>query len=216
VFLLVFISCRLKNIGRNGADLAMILLIDNFDSFTFNLVQYVRTLGEDVTVIRNDTVTLSTVYAMKPDYILISPGPGNPDSAGICLEIVKNFYQDIPILGVCLGHQIIAQAFGGVVTKARQPMHGKISTLTHDQRGVFEGIHSPLQVTRYHSLIVDEASLPSCLEISARTAEGEIMALRHKQFKVEGVQFHPESILSEQGMKMLENFFVKERNYATT
>lgn len=194
----------------------MILLIDNFDSFTFNLVQYVRTLGEDVTVIRNDQLTIATIDCMKPDHILISPGPGNPDSAGICLEVVKHYFQDIPILGVCLGHQIIAQAFGGLVTKARQPMHGKISTISHDQKGVFKGIHTPLQVTRYHSLIVDEASIPSCLEISATTAGGEIMALRHKQFKVEGVQFHPESIMSEQGMRMLENFFVKEKNYALT
>ncbi len=188
----------------------MILVIDNYDSFTFNLVQYIREIGEEVMVIRNDQLSLENINDMKPDHILISPGPGNPDTAGLCLDIVKRFYQEIPILGVCLGHQIIAQAFGGTVKNALQPMHGKISMINHDQTGVFHDIATPLQVTRYHSLIVDESSLPSCMEISAKSKDGEIMGIRHKQHKVEGVQFHPESIMTKNGMQMLENFFYKE------
>ncbi|GHH98995.1 anthranilate synthase component II [Neobacillus kokaensis] len=190
----------------------MILVIDNYDSFTFNLVQYIRTIGEEVLVRRNDQLTIKNIEEIHPGYILISPGPGNPDTAGLCLEILKRFYQEIPILGVCLGQQIIAQVFGGTVMKAQKPMHGKISMITHDQKGVFQGIPTPLQVTRYHSLIADEASLPSCLEISARSEDGEIMALRHKQFKVEGVQFHPESIMTNHGIQMLKNFFKKDEN----
>ena len=199
----------------------MILVIDNFDSFTFNLVQYVQEIGEEVIVLRNNQVSLKEITDMNPDYILISPGPGNPDTAGICLDVVKNFYQEIPILGVCLGHQIIAQAFGGIVKKAAKPMHGKISLINHDQNEIFQDIPSPLPVTRYHSLVVDESTLPNCLEISARTTDGEIMAIRHKKYKVEGVQFHPESILTESGMKMVRNFFknnktihIKEPSYA--
>ena len=193
----------------------MILVIDNFDSFTFNLVQYVQEIGEEVIVLRNDQVSLKEINEMNPDYILISPGPGNPNTAGICLDIVKNYYQEIPILGVCLGHQVIAQAFGGIVRKATQPMHGKISHITHDQSEIFDGIPSPLPVTRYHSLVVDESSLPSCLEISSRSNDGEIMAIRHKKYKVEGVQFHPESILTESGMRMVRNFF-KNNTYKGT
>jgi para-aminobenzoate synthetase component 2 len=185
----------------------LILVIDNFDSFTFNLVQYIQEIGEEVIVLRNDQVSLKDITDMNPDYILISPGPGNPDTAGICLDVVKNFYQEIPILGVCLGHQIIAQAFGGIIRKASKPMHGKISLINHDQSEIFHEIPSPLPVTRYHSLVVDESSFPSCLEISARSNDGEIMAIRHKSFKVEGVQFHPESILTESGMQMVRNFF---------
>lgn len=185
----------------------MILVIDNYDSFTFNLVQYIKNIGEEVTVIRNDQLTLEDISSMKPDFILISPGPGNPDTAGICLDVVKRFYNEIPILGVCLGHQIIAQAFGGVVKKATKPMHGKISSIDHDERNIFDDIPSPLEVTRYHSLVVDEETLPSCLEISAKSEDGEIMAIRHKQYKVEGVQFHPESILTESGQQMIRNFF---------
>ncbi|MFZ7946041.1 anthranilate synthase component II [Neobacillus sp. 19] len=188
----------------------MILVIDNYDSFTFNLVQYIQTIGEDVVVIRNDQLSLKMIEEMKPDYLLLSPGPGNPDSAGLCLDIVKRFYREIPILGVCLGHQIIAQAFGGIIIKALKPMHGKISSLTHDQNGIFRDLPSPFQVTRYHSLIIDESTLPTCLEISARSEDGEIMAIRHNQYKVEGVQFHPESILTKNGLQMLENFFKKE------
>ena len=193
----------------------MILVIDNFDSFTFNLVQYVQEIGEEVIVLRNNQVSLKEITNMNPDYILISPGPGNPDTAGICLDVVKNFYQEIPILGVCLGHQIIAQAFGGIVKKAAKPMHGKISLINHDQNEIFQDIPSPLPVTRYHSLVVDEPSFPNCLEISARTTDGAIMAIRHKKFKVEGVQFHPESILTESGMQMVRNFF-KNHTYKGT
>jgi para-aminobenzoate synthetase component II len=187
----------------------MLLVIDNYDSFTFNLVQYIREIGEEVVVYRNDQVTLKGIEEMHPDYILISPGPGNPDSAGICLDVVKRFHQEIPIIGVCLGQQIIAQAFGGQINKATKPMHGKVSQMRHDQRGVFRELPSPIQVARYHSLIVDESTLPPCLEISARTVDGEIMALRHKQYRVEGVQFHPEAILTEYGIEMLRNFFKK-------
>lgn len=193
----------------------MILVIDNYDSFTFNLVQYIRNIGEEVVVIRNDQLTLETIEIMEPDFILISPGPGNPDTAGLCLEVVKRFHQEIPILGVCLGHQTIAQAFGGNVIKASKPMHGKISSIRHDKRGVFTGLPSPFQVTRYHSLIVEKSSLPPCLEISARSEDGEIMALRHMEYKVEGVQFHPESILTDNGMDMLRNFFIKEKTNET-
>jgi anthranilate synthase/aminodeoxychorismate synthase-like glutamine amidotransferase len=186
-------------------------MIDNYDSFTYNLVQYIRKIGEEVVVIRNDQLTLETIEIMQPDSILISPGPGNPNTAGLCLDVVKRFHQEIPILGVCLGQQIIAQAFGGNIIKAAKPMHGKISSIRHDKCGVFTGLPSPFQVTRYHSLIVEESSLPSCLKISARSEDGEIMALRHKEYKVEGVQFHPESILTENGMDMLRNFFIKEK-----
>ncbi|WP_312469472.1 aminodeoxychorismate/anthranilate synthase component II [Neobacillus sp.] len=189
----------------------MILVIDNYDSFTFNLVQYIRKIGEKVIVIRNDQLSLDDIEKMQPDHILISPGPGNPDSAGLCLDVVKTYYQKIPILGVCLGQQIIAQAFGGMIRKALKPMHGKVSLIRHDQNYIFNDIPTPIQVTRYHSLIVDEASLPPCLEISARSEDGEIMAIRHKQFRVEGVQFHPESILTEKGLQMLENFFIKSK-----
>ncbi len=187
----------------------MILLIDNYDSFTFNLVQYVQKIGEEVIVLRNDQVTIENIENLKPDHLLISPGPGNPNTAGICLDVVNTFYQRIPILGVCLGHQIIAQAFGGIVRKASQPMHGKISQIDHDQTQIFHEIPSPLQVTRYHSLVVDEETLPDCLEISAKSEDGDIMAIRHKEFNVEGVQFHPEAILTENGLNMIQNFFNK-------
>ena len=188
----------------------MILVIDNFDSFTFNLVQYIQEIGEEVIVLRNDQVSLKDITDMKPDHILISPGPGNPDSAGICLDVVKTFYQETPILGVCLGHQIITQAFGGIVKRATKPMHGKVSLIGHDQRDIFQAIPSPFPVTRYHSLVVDKSlPFPSCLEISARSDDGEIMAIRHKQFRVEGVQFHPEAILTENGKKLENNLFKK-------
>jgi len=185
----------------------VILVIDNYDSFTFNLVQYMKVIGEEIIVLRNDQVSLRGIQELKPDFILISPGPGNPNTAGVCLDVVKNFYQDIPILGVCLGHQIIAQAFGGIIKKAAKPMHGKVSNINHDQRQIFKDIPSPLQVTRYHSLVVDEATFPNCLEISAKSDDGVIMAIRHKKFKIEGVQFHPEAILTENGLQLLRNFF---------
>ena len=185
----------------------LILVIDNYDSFTFNLVQYIQEIGEEVVVLRNDQVSLEDIREIKPDYILLSPGPGNPDTAGICLDVVKTFYQEIPILGVCLGQQIIAQAFGGLVRKATQPMHGKTSDINHDQKQIFKDIPSPFQVTRYHSLVVDESTFPECLEISAKSDDGEIMAIRHKNYKVEAVQFHPEAILTENGLQMVRNFF---------
>jgi para-aminobenzoate synthetase component II len=190
---------------RDGAE-EMLLVIDNYDSFTFNLVQYIREIGEDVVVKRNDKLTIEEIEAMNPDQILLSPGPGNPDSAGICLEVVNKLHSKFPILGVCLGQQIIAQAFGARIIKAKQPMHGKTSQIIHDERGVFFDLPSPLQVARYHSLIVGEASLPNCLEISAKSDDGEIMAIRHRKYKVEGVQFHPEAILTEHGLEMLRNF----------
>lgn len=185
----------------------LILIIDNYDSFTFNLVQYIRNIGEEVMVLRNDQVTIEEITSIKPDAILISPGPGNPSTAGICLEVIKNFYQTIPILGVCLGHQTIAQAFGGIVKKAAKPMHGKVSAIQHDAQEIFDNLPLPLKVARYHSLIVDEKTLPNCLQISATSEDGEIMALRHKQYPVEGVQFHPEAILTEHGQQMIGNFF---------
>ncbi|HWL12885.1 MAG TPA: aminodeoxychorismate/anthranilate synthase component II [Ureibacillus sp.] len=189
----------------------MILVIDNYDSFTYNLVQYIQTVGEKVVVVRNDELTIADIGEMEPDYILLSPGPGNPDTAGICLNIVKEFHKEIPILGVCLGHQIIAQAFGATVHKAKMPMHGKVDEIIHDEKCIFTDIPSPAPVTRYHSLIVDEATLPSCLEISAKTKNGEIMGIRHRQFQVEGVQFHPEAILTENGLQMIQNFFTKKQ-----
>jgi para-aminobenzoate synthetase component II len=185
----------------------LILVIDNYDSFTFNLVQYIQEIGEEVDVLRNDEVSLADIREKKPDFILLSPGPGNPDTAGICLDVVKTFYQEIPILGVCLGQQIIAQAFGGLVRKATQPMHGKTSSINHDTKQIFKDIPSPFQVTRYHSLVVDESTFPDCLEISAKSDDGEIMAIRHKNYKVEAVQFHPEAILTENGLQMIRNFF---------
>ncbi|WML42653.1 aminodeoxychorismate/anthranilate synthase component II [Neobacillus sp. PS3-40] len=186
----------------------MILVIDNYDSFTHNLIQYIRQVTEhEVIIKRNDHITIEQIEKLQPDYILLSPGPGNPTEAGICLKIVEYFHKTIPILGVCLGHQTIAQAFGGTVEKANHPMHGKISMIKHDEKGVFCKIASPMQVTRYHSLIVHKETLPRELEITALTEDGEIMAIRHKKFPVEGVQFHPEAILTELGMKMIDNFF---------
>lgn len=186
----------------------MILVIDNYDSFTHNLIQYIRQVAEhEIIIKRNDQITIEQIGELNPDFILLSPGPGNPSEAGVCLKIVESFYQTIPILGVCLGHQTIAQTFGGTIEKARHPMHGKVSMIQHDQRGVFRGVDTPIHVTRYHSLIVNKETLPDVLEVTAVTEDGEIMALCHKQFPVEGVQFHPEAILTEQGMKIIDNFF---------
>ncbi|MGM9920144.1 MAG: anthranilate synthase component II [Bhargavaea sp.] len=186
----------------------MILVIDNFDSFTFNLVQYLRRIGLEVSVRRNNEMTAEEILEMAPEAILISPGPGNPDTSGICLEVVRRFHNEIPILGVCLGQQVISRAFGGRVIKGSRPVHGKTSQITHDGRGVFAGLPSPLTVARYHSLVVEEATLPDCLEVSARTKDGEIMGIRHKVYPVEGVQFHPEAIMTECGLDMLRNFFL--------
>ncbi|WP_054944008.1 aminodeoxychorismate/anthranilate synthase component II [Paenibacillus ihuae] len=184
----------------------MILVIDNYDSFTYNLVQYLGELGEEVKVHRNDEITIQEIEAMAPDHILISPGPCTPNEAGISLELLQHFKGVIPIFGVCLGHQAIGQAFGGNVIRAERLMHGKTSPIHHNGTSVFEGLESPFTATRYHSLIVERESLPDCLEITAETVEGEIMALRHKEYPIEGVQFHPESIITDHGHTMLRNF----------
>ncbi|MGN6651188.1 anthranilate synthase component II [Trinickia sp.] len=184
----------------------MLLMIDNYDSFTYNLVQYFGELGEDVRTHRNDEITLDEIAAMKPDQICLSPGPSNPQNAGITLDVLRTFAGQVPILGVCLGHQAIGEAFGGRVVRARTIMHGKVSRIETDGKGVFANLPKHFDVTRYHSLAIERESLPECLEISAWTEDGEIMGVRHKTLAVEGVQFHPESILSEHGHALLENF----------
>ncbi|AJY74964.1 aminodeoxychorismate/anthranilate synthase component II [Paenibacillus beijingensis] len=184
----------------------MILVIDNYDSFTYNLVQYLGELKEVIVVKRNDEISLEEIEALAPDHILISPGPCSPNEAGISLALIDRFKGKIPIFGVCLGHQSIGQAFGGEVVRAEKLMHGKTSAILHDGRTIFEGIPSPFTATRYHSLIVRRETLPDELEISAETEEGEIMGLRHKHYRIEGVQFHPESIITENGLTMLRNF----------
>lgn len=184
----------------------MILVIDNYDSFTYNLVQYLGELGEEVEVRRNDEIDIPGIEALAPDHILISPGPCTPNEAGISLELIHHFKGKIPMFGVCLGHQAIGQAFGGNVIRAERLMHGKTSPILHKGTSVFEGIPSPFTATRYHSLLVERESLPDCLEITAETEEGEIMGLRHKEYAIEGVQFHPESIVTDYGHHMLRNF----------
>ncbi|MED5019566.1 aminodeoxychorismate/anthranilate synthase component II [Paenibacillus chibensis] len=184
----------------------MILVIDNYDSFTYNLVQYLGELGEEVKVFRNDEIDIQGIEALAPDHILISPGPCTPNEAGISLETIEHFKGKIPIFGVCLGHQAIGQAFGGQVVRAERLMHGKTSPILHNGTSVFEGLPSPFTATRYHSLLVERSTLPECLEITAETEEGEIMGLRHKEYLVEGVQFHPESIITDHGHQMLRNF----------
>jgi anthranilate synthase/aminodeoxychorismate synthase-like glutamine amidotransferase len=190
----------------------MIVMIDNYDSFTYNLVQYFGELGEELQVIRNDEKTVEEIQALSPKMIVISPGPGTPDDAGVTLEIIEKLAGKIPIFGVCLGHQSIGQAFGGKVVRAAELMHGKTSEIFHDAKGVFYDLPSPFTATRYHSLIIDPASLPDSLEISARTQTGEIMAVRHRSLPIEGVQFHPESLLSQHGKQLLTNFI---RTYAS-
>jgi anthranilate synthase/aminodeoxychorismate synthase-like glutamine amidotransferase len=184
----------------------MILMIDNYDSFTYNLVQYLGELGEDLQVFRNDKITVPEIKKLNPKRIVISPGPGEPKNAGISKDVVKDFAGKIPILGVCLGEQAIAEVFGGKVIRAKRLMHGKTSEIKHDGKTIFKGLPDPFTATRYHSLIVEKASLPDCFEISAWTDQDEIMGLRHKEYKVEGVQFHPESILTEVGKQLLANF----------
>lgn len=184
----------------------MLLMIDNYDSFTYNLVQYFGELGQEVLVYRNDEITLPTIAALKPHYLVISPGPCTPNEAGISLAAIQQFAGHIPILGVCLGHQSIGQAFGGKITHAKTLMHGKTSLIEHEDKGVFKNLPNPLTATRYHSLVIDPSSLPDCLSITARTADGEIMGVRHNTLPIEGVQFHPESILTEHGHAMLQNF----------
>jgi len=184
----------------------MLLMIDNYDSFTYNIVQYFGELGEDVRTVRNDEISLEQIADMSPDRICISPGPKSPKDAGVSVDVLKEFAGKKPILGVCLGHQAIGEAFGGRIIRAKQVMHGKTSKIAHTGEGVFKGLPSPFTVIRYHSLAIERASLPSCLEVTAWTDDGEIMGVRHKEFDIEGVQFHPESILSEHGHAMLKNF----------
>jgi len=188
----------------------MLLMIDNYDSFTYNLVQYFGELEQDVAVFRNDEITLDEIGELKPRHIVISPGPCTPNEAGISVPLIKAFAGRTPILGVCLGHQAIGQAFGGRIVHAKQVMHGKTSAIRHDAQGVFRGLPDPLQATRYHSLVIERASLPDCLAITAWTDDGEIMGVRHKTLPVEGVQFHPESILTERGHALLANFLQGE------
>jgi anthranilate synthase component 2 len=187
----------------------MLLMIDNYDSFTYNLVQYLGELGEDVRVYRNDEITLDEIARLEPARIVISPGPCTPNEAGISVALIQRFGGQIPILGVCLGHQSIGQAFGGRIVHAKQLMHGKTSPIHHKDAGVFKGLHEPLTATRYHSLVIERETLPAALEITAWTDDGEIMGVRHRKFAVEGVQFHPESILTEQGHELLRNFLVQ-------
>jgi anthranilate synthase/aminodeoxychorismate synthase-like glutamine amidotransferase len=184
----------------------MILVIDNYDSFTYNLVQYLGELGAALHVVRNDAVDVAGVEALRPERIVISPGPGTPDQAGVSLEVIRRFGQEIPILGVCLGHQAIGQAFGGTVARAKTQMHGKTSEIRHDGHGVFAGLSNPFTATRYHSLIILPDSVPADLEVTAWAEDGEIMGVRHRTLPIEGVQFHPESILTLEGKRLLGNF----------
>ncbi|MED1512352.1 aminodeoxychorismate/anthranilate synthase component II [Bacillus proteolyticus] len=187
----------------------MILMIDNYDSFTFNLVQFLGELGQELVVKRNDEVAISDIENMNPDFLMISPGPCSPNEAGISMEVIQYFAGKIPIFGVCLGHQSIAQVFGGEVVRAGRLMHGKTSPMHHDGKTIFSDIPNPFTATRYHSLIVKKETLPECLEITSWTEEGEIMALRHKTLPIEGVQFHPESIMTSHGKELLHNFIRK-------
>lgn len=192
----------------------MILLIDNYDSFSYNLVQYIGSIETDIQIIRNDAKTIEEIERMKPQAIILSPGPGYPKDAGVCIEVVKKLGERIPILGVCLGHQAICEAYGAKITHAKKLMHGKQSMIRLKEDDIlFQGIPSPAPVARYHSLAADTESLPDCLEITAKTEDGEVMAVHHREYPVYGVQFHPESILTRDGMKMIENFigFVRER-----
>jgi len=184
----------------------MLLMIDNYDSFTYNLVQYFGELGEEIEVFRNDKITVDEIRRMKPDRIVISPGPCTPKEAGVSIPLIQALAGTVPILGVCLGHQSIGAAFGGDVVRAARLMHGKTSMIHHDGKTIFSGLPNPFEATRYHSLIVKKETLPACLEISAETKEGEIMGLRHREFVLEGVQFHPESILTQAGKQLLANF----------
>ena len=184
----------------------MILVIDNYDSFTYNLVQYLGELGENLEVFRNDKITIKEIEKLKPDRIVISPGPGRPKNAGISKELIQKFASKTPILGVCLGHQCIAEVFGAKIVEAKRLMHGKTSKIYHQGKRIYRGLLKPFIATRYHSLIVDPKSLPDCLTVTARTKKKEIMGIRHKKYKVEGVQFHPESVLTDTGKKLLKNF----------
>lgn len=184
----------------------MILLIDNYDSFTYNLYQYMGIFTDEIKVVRNDKITIEQIEEMNPEKIVLSPGPKSPKDAGICLDVVKNFAGKKPILGICLGHQTIGEAFGATVSYAKKIFHGKQSTIDHDGTGIFQGINSPIKVARYHSLAIIEETMPDCLMVTAKTEDGEIMAVKHKEYPVIGLQFHPESIYTEHGKKMIENF----------
>ena len=184
----------------------MLVMIDNYDSFTFNLVQYFGELGQTVNVFRNDQISVDELETLEPEYLVISPGPCTPNEAGICVEAVTRFAGKIPILGVCLGHQCIGQAFGGTIIHAQTLMHGKTSMIHHNGEGVFHGLPDPFQATRYHSLVIEKQSLPSCFSVTAHTEDGEIMAVKHHEFDLQGVQFHPESIETEYGHALLKNF----------
>ena len=184
----------------------MLLMIDNYDSFTYNLVQYLAEIGQEVKVVRNDKISIEEINKLNPQYIVISPGPCTPNEAGISLELIEAFKGKIPILGVCLGHQSIGQAFGGKIVHAKTIMHGKTSKISHNNKGVFRGIKNPFIATRYHSLVIEKHTLPNCFDITAWTDDNEIMGIKHKELAIEGVQFHPESILSEHGHDLLKNF----------
>lgn len=184
----------------------MLLIIDNYDSFTYNLVQYFGELGAKMKIVRNDEITLAEIEKMKPDQIVISPGPGRPEEAGISVDVIKKFAGKYPILGVCLGHQAIGYAYGGKIIRAKNLMHGKTSQIKHDNREIFKDLQNPFEATRYHSLVIDEKTLPDCLEVTARSEDGEIMGIRHKTYALWGVQFHPESILTKAGKNLLKNF----------
>ncbi|MDO5147496.1 MAG: aminodeoxychorismate/anthranilate synthase component II [Eubacteriales bacterium] len=184
----------------------MILLIDNYDSFTYNLYQYMGIFRQDIEVVRNDKITIEEVHRKNPDRIVLSPGPKSPAEAGICMDVVKHFYDKLPILGICLGHQSIGAAFGANIVHAKELMHGKQSSIVHEGKGIFAGVPSPMKVARYHSLAVDESTLPSEFEILAKTEDGEIMAMEHREYPLIGIQFHPESIYTDHGKKIIENF----------
>ncbi len=191
----------------------MLLFIDNYDSFTYNIVQYFAELGQEVAVRRNDDITLEEIEALNPQYLVIGPGPCSPKEAGISVEAMRHFAGRLPIMGVCLGHQTIGEAFGGDVVRAKTLMHGKVSPVSHSGKGMFKGLPNPVTCTRYHSLVIECGTLPDCLEITAWTEDGEIMGVRHKEYAVEGVQFHPEALLTERGHDMLNNFLVEFQNF---
>ncbi len=191
----------------------MFLMIDNYDSFVYNLVRYLEELQEEVVVLRNDKLTLEDIERMQPEGIIISPGPKTPEQSGICIDVIRQFSGRIPILGICLGHQGIGYAFGAKIVKGSEPVHGKVFDVYHNNAGVFRGIRNPVKVTRYHSLIIERDSLPECLEVTSETADGVIMGIRHREFLVEGVQFHPEAELTECGHEMLKNFLEEAKSF---
>lgn len=191
----------------------MLLFIDNYDSFTYNIVQYFAELGQEVAVRRNDDITLEEIEALNPQYLVIGPGPCSPKEAGISVAAMRHFTGRLPIMGVCLGHQTIGEAFGGRIVRAKTLMHGKVSPVSHSGKGMFRGLPNPVTCTRYHSLVIDRNTMPGCLEVTAWTEDGEIMGVRHKEYAVEGVQFHPEALLTEHGHDMLNNFLVEFQNF---